>query len=158
VDDADHYSMQDLVDVKTGVLLHFVDQILDIFDSHIRNCVLCVAKGFFCEICDDKSVAAADTASSNAAASASSAPTPSSGQSRTRPAVIFPFDEMVSICSDCKGVFHRQCLKEAGEDVECPRCARRRKHRELKKSASAEEEEDVAKEAVEEEEELEQQK
>ena len=50
----DFYSMQDLVDVRTGVLPEFLGNVLEVFENHIRNCVLCTAKGFICEICDDK--------------------------------------------------------------------------------------------------------
>ena len=56
VDDPDHYSLQDLIDVKSGELTEFLERTLENFEEHIRGCVLCAAKGFFCELCDNKKV------------------------------------------------------------------------------------------------------
>ena len=56
MDDPDHYSLQDLIDVKSGELTEFLSKILENFEEHIRGCVLCAAKGFFCELCDNKKV------------------------------------------------------------------------------------------------------
>ena len=56
MDDPDHYSLQDLIDVKSGELTEFLGRTLDNFEEHIRGCVLCAAKGFFCELCDNKKV------------------------------------------------------------------------------------------------------
>ena len=56
VDDADHYSLMDLVDIRSGELQTFLDFVLAKFVEHIRNCVLCRAKGFHCEYCDDEEV------------------------------------------------------------------------------------------------------
>ena len=54
VDDADHYSLMDLVDTKSGVLGTFLDEVVGTFLDHIRGCVLCSAKAFICELCDQK--------------------------------------------------------------------------------------------------------
>ena len=56
MDDPDHYSLQDLMDVKSGELTEFLGKVLESFEEHIRECVLCAAKGFFCELCDNKKV------------------------------------------------------------------------------------------------------
>ena len=105
VDDPDHYSLQDLIDVKSGELTEFLSKILENFEEHIRGCVLCAAKGFFCELCD------------------------SGSRPDDRP--IFPFDDAASRCPDCRGVFHRGCFEAAcgGGDGggQCPRCERRRR-------------------------------
>ena len=49
-------TLQDLMDVKSGELTEFLSTILENFEEHIRGCVLCAAKGFFCELCDNKKV------------------------------------------------------------------------------------------------------
>ena len=101
--------MQDLLDVKSGELIAFLGKTLAKFEDHIRDCVLCTAKGFFCELCDNKSDAA-------------------------RRCVIFPFDDDSSSCPDCNGVFHRGCFLQnetGGGGGECPRCDRRRRKKTL---------------------------
>lgn len=99
MDDPDHYSLQDLMDVKSGELTEFLGKVLESFEEHIRECVLCAAKGFFCELCDN------------------------------RPDVIFPFDDAASRCRDCRGVFHRGCFLQYEAGGQCPRCERRRKEK-----------------------------
>ncbi len=51
VDHANLYSINDLVDIKTGMLLSFLERVTGVFADHIKTCVLCKAKGFFCEFC-----------------------------------------------------------------------------------------------------------
>ena len=51
VDGPHLYSLQDLIDIKAGILLPFLQRIVNIFENHIKECVLCKAKGFICEIC-----------------------------------------------------------------------------------------------------------
>ncbi len=152
--------MQDLMEVKTGDLPRFMDDILETFESHIRTCVLCTAKGFICEICvDTKRPESKGSGGSDTPPPPPPPPPPAScdaaaaGGARSKSvtaaasaAVIFPFDEIVSTCADCKGVFHRQCFKPNAED-ECPRCERRKKHRERKQSV-VQEGVEVATEAI----------
>lgn len=107
VDDADHYSLQDLVDVRSGELGTFLTGILDAYSRHIISCVLCMAKGFICEICDNKDGGGG-------------------GEDGSRTGVIFPFDEEALSCPQCKGVFHRRCFKPAA--TECPKCARKKRN------------------------------
>jgi len=56
VDGPDLYSIQDLIDIDSGLLLPFMQRITQIFQEHIQNCILCKAKGFICEICDNDHV------------------------------------------------------------------------------------------------------
>ena len=60
MDDPDHYSLQDLIDVKSGELAEFLGRVLENFEDHIRGCVLCAAKGFFCELCDNRGAIQSD--------------------------------------------------------------------------------------------------
>lgn len=96
VDGPNLYSLQDLTDVYNGHLLTFLKTITAIFADHIRNCVLCRAKGFICEICNEDDV------------------------------VLFPFDEEAAMCPLCEGAFHRKCFKQFCQDSskECIRCVR----------------------------------
>lgn len=82
VDSSHLYSLQDLMDVKSGALTNFLNRVTDLFKDHIHNCVLCQAKGFICEICKDGTD------------------------------VIFPFDKLATVCPKCEGGFHRQCFKQ----------------------------------------------
>ncbi|XP_059082878.1 differentially expressed in FDCP 8-like [Tigriopus californicus] len=52
VDDADHYSMTDLLEVNSGVLQPALEAVIEKFASHIKNCILCTAKSYHCELCD----------------------------------------------------------------------------------------------------------
>ena len=106
--------MQDILDVKSGELIAFLEKTLATFEDHIRDCVLCTAKGFFCELCDNKS----DTSSA-------------------RRCVIFPFDDDSSSCPDCNGVFHRGCFLQNETGGECPRCDRRRRKKALQEQKTA---------------------
>jgi len=95
VDGPHLYSMQDLMDIKAGCLLPFLHRVTGVFQHHIKNCVLCKAKGFICEICNEDDM------------------------------ILFPFDKNAALCPDCEGAFHRQCYKQLSEEnVQCPRCVR----------------------------------
>lgn len=50
------WSMQDLVDAKTGKLEPILRRFIDLFASHVRSCDSCSGKGFVCEICTAKDV------------------------------------------------------------------------------------------------------
>ena len=45
VDGPDLYSIQDLIDIDSGLLLPFMQRITQIFQEHIQNCILC--KGLY---------------------------------------------------------------------------------------------------------------
>jgi len=97
VDGPDLYSMKDLHDAHSGELADFLADIVALFAAHIRDCVLCAAKGFHCEACDE------------------------------RTEVLFPFDEDASACAVCGWVFHRNCFKAYEEDCpRCVRKGKKR--------------------------------
>ena len=56
VDDNEHYSLQDLVDTNSGELTKYLQEKVKLFSNHIKKCILCTAKGFVCEICDEKEI------------------------------------------------------------------------------------------------------
>lgn len=45
VDGPNLYSIQDLIDINSGLLLPFLQRITQVFQEHIQNCVLC--KGWY---------------------------------------------------------------------------------------------------------------
>ena len=96
VDGALLYSLQDLIDIKNGFLLPFLETATSVFEEHIKSCLLCKAKGFVCEICNIDDV------------------------------VLFPFDKEAEMCPQCQGAFHRDCYRQhVGENQqECVRCLR----------------------------------
>ena len=131
--------MQDLIDVKNGTLLPFLNRITGIFkctnlihpsnynyyyfpfflaglfSDHITNCVLCKAKGFVCEICNNDKI------------------------------ILFPFEEQASVCPKCEGAFHRQCFKSQEEsESECVRCVRLRARKAMKKAIKTSIDEDYS--------------
>lgn len=60
------WSMQDLVDAKTGKLEPLLKKFIGVFSAHVRSCDSCSGKGYVCEICQAKEVIypfEADTAS-----------------------------------------------------------------------------------------------
>jgi hypothetical protein len=100
VDGAELYSVEDLVDIKSGYLTSYLTRVISEFNEHIRGCVLCLAKGFFCEICGN-----------------------------TNADVIFPFDERTSLCLGCEAVFHESCFKEISECPRCSRIRLKKEQR-----------------------------
>ncbi|KAJ7374667.1 Differentially expressed in FDCP 8 [Desmophyllum pertusum] len=83
VDSANIYSLKDLIDVNSGLLLPFLTKIHSLFLTHIKSdCQLCQAKGFVCEICG-------------------------------KDEIIFAFDPHSTQCKDCRAVFHKICFKSA---------------------------------------------
>ncbi|XP_065346132.1 run domain Beclin-1-interacting and cysteine-rich domain-containing protein [Cloeon dipterum] len=45
------YSMVDLLQVKTGELVARLQQLVNSCQQHVVDCKLCIARGFYCEIC-----------------------------------------------------------------------------------------------------------
>ncbi|XP_046555289.1 LOW QUALITY PROTEIN: differentially expressed in FDCP 8 homolog A-like [Haliotis rubra] len=92
VESSDIYSMKDLMDTDRYALLSELAQIHSAWAQHIKtDCELCQARGFFCEMCEEKEV-------------------------------LFPFDNIAVVCSQCSNVIHRHCFDKRGQ---CPRCERR---------------------------------
>ncbi|KAG8235628.1 hypothetical protein J437_LFUL014886 [Ladona fulva] len=95
-ENVDAYSMQDLIDVNTGVLLEYLKNIQTIFIKHIKeDCKLCYGKGYICEVCGEEPV-------------------------------IFPFDAAVTICQKCQSVYHKLCWTKRNQQCrKCERVLRR---------------------------------
>ncbi|XP_041367334.1 uncharacterized protein LOC121381964 [Gigantopelta aegis] len=92
VDSSDIYSMKDLLDIQTDVLLSELAAVHSSWAQHIKSdCQLCRGRGFICELCDDNEV-------------------------------LFPFDSVAVVCSQCSSVMHRHCY---AKKLLCPRCERR---------------------------------
>jgi len=96
VDNAHMFTLQDLLDIDSGVLTDYLTSKLTLFKEHITSCILCMAKSFVCEICVDRNFSK-DT--------------------------LFPFDELVEVCVDCEAVYHRDCFRSCNQ---CPRCSRKK--------------------------------
>nr|XP_019779262.1 differentially expressed in FDCP 8 homolog isoform X7 [Tursiops truncatus] len=79
VESDEMYSVQDLLDARTGRLGCSLADTHTLFAKHIKlDCERCQAKGFVCELCREGDV-------------------------------LFPFDSHTSVCADCSAVFHRDC-------------------------------------------------
>ena len=103
------WSPRDLRALWAGDLLPDLTRTVDALATHIaRECALCRAKGFLCELCRDRH------------------------GDGTGPELIFPFDVVrVVQCRGCRGFYHRACFKAArGACPKCARVAQRRASRE----------------------------
>ena len=92
VDSPHMFSLQDMIDINSGVLSQYLQSKLDTFKQHITSCMLCLAKSFVCEIC--------------------------TGQDKE---CLFPFDEGVEVCGECEAVFHRDCFRSLLSCPRCDR-------------------------------------
>lgn len=52
----DFYSVNDLQKIEDGVHMEFIQKSFNAFDNHIRNCNMCMAKAYICEICSNNEV------------------------------------------------------------------------------------------------------
>lgn len=52
----DMYSVADLVAVENGTLPEFLRKVHVNFERHIRNCVICSAKAYLCEVCNNDEI------------------------------------------------------------------------------------------------------
>lgn len=50
------YSLNDLEQTENGSLAEFLHKVFKTFDQHIRNCAMCTAKAYICEICTNMEV------------------------------------------------------------------------------------------------------
>jgi len=126
VDGYELYSLQDLTEVKNGSLVAFLESTIKLFMNHIHNCVLCLAKGFVCEICDQQSRHNRESGETlRRPVSVESAELERSVLNYSgdpNPKVIFPFDPDTSTCDVCNSVYHRLCFKKV--NGVCPKCTR----------------------------------
>ncbi|XP_042209721.1 differentially expressed in FDCP 8 homolog isoform X2 [Homarus americanus] len=98
VENAFMFSLQDLVDVNSGVLVEYLKKIHNSFSSHIKKeCLVCQGKGYICELCDGSEI-------------------------------IFPFDGGVVVCTGCSTVLHHLCYtSRSSKCPRCARQEARRK-------------------------------
>lgn len=92
VDNAVMFTIQDLLDINSGVLLSYLEAKCQRFKTHIISCMLCMAKSFVCEICV--------------------------GQEKE---CLFPFDDGVDVCHQCEAVYHRDCFRSVVSCPRCER-------------------------------------
>uniref|UniRef100_A0A915E7D5 Phorbol-ester/DAG-type domain-containing protein n=1 Tax=Ditylenchus dipsaci TaxID=166011 RepID=A0A915E7D5_9BILA len=85
VESDNKYTLDDLVQLAHGKLLHDIELIVDIFKAHITmQCEICKGNAFICELCDLKEP-------------------------------IFPFSKKVSMCQECCCVFHQNCFERVSK-------------------------------------------
>ncbi|GAB1597672.1 differentially expressed in FDCP 8 homolog B-like isoform X1 [Argonauta hians] len=95
VENSNMYSLQDLIDAESQILLPELTDIVNRFLKHIKkDCQLCRAKGFTCEICHSNEI-------------------------------LFPFDLYTKSCEACFQVFHRKCFTKLESCPRCDRRAQR---------------------------------
>ncbi|NXN21903.1 RUBIC protein, partial [Nycticryphes semicollaris] len=76
------YSLSDLSATKKGDLVPRLTELLKAGSLHVEKCVLCQAKGFICEFCQNEGD------------------------------IIFPFElNKCKTCEDCKACYHKSCFK-----------------------------------------------
>ncbi|XP_030349562.1 run domain Beclin-1-interacting and cysteine-rich domain-containing protein isoform X5 [Strigops habroptila] len=76
------YSLSDLSATKKGDLVPHLTELLKAGSLHVEKCMLCQAKGFICEFCQNESD------------------------------IIFPFElNKCSTCEECKACYHKSCFK-----------------------------------------------
>ncbi|NXQ34307.1 RUBIC protein, partial [Alaudala cheleensis] len=76
------YSLSDFCAIKKGDLMPCLTELLKAGSLHIDKCMLCQAKGFICEFCQNEDD------------------------------IIFPFElNKCKICEECKACYHRSCFK-----------------------------------------------
>ncbi|CAH0384202.1 unnamed protein product [Bemisia tabaci] len=91
LEDADRYSLQDLIDIKNGALESILEGIHNNLTKHVKvDCEICRGRGYRCELCDNKTI-------------------------------IFPFDSGIDTCSKCKTAYHHKCWHGARECRKCER-------------------------------------
>lgn len=91
---ADSYSLEDLIQIKSGVLKSVLKNVISFGRQHILACVLCRQKGFICEICKSSQIIYPfDT-------------------------------ESVYRCNACQSIYHKTCFKTEPNCDDCPRCQR----------------------------------
>ncbi|XP_055073928.2 run domain Beclin-1-interacting and cysteine-rich domain-containing protein isoform X1 [Misgurnus anguillicaudatus] len=91
------FSLNDLSAVRNGNLAPKLRDLLRLGSNHVKDCMLCQAKGFICEFCgNDKDI-------------------------------IFPYELNKCLrCDDCHACYHKSCFKGGKKCPRCMRLAERR--------------------------------
>lgn len=90
----DLYSLEDLVQIKSGALKQVLKNVITFGRQHVLSCMLCCQKGFICELCKSSQIIYPfDT-------------------------------EHVHRCNECQSIYHKVCYKSRSTNEDCPRCQR----------------------------------
>lgn len=97
IENSCNYSIKDLIDLQSGILLDELRTAYDTMHAHItQQCELCKARGHLCEICGNDEI-------------------------------IYPWDASSIICPQCSAVHHRVCWAKRNHCCpRCARLQRRR--------------------------------
>ncbi|XP_069061491.1 protein associated with UVRAG as autophagy enhancer isoform X1 [Pleurodeles waltl] len=90
------FSLDDLVQVKRGLLLPVLKDLVKTSMMHVQSCELCQAKGFICEFCQSSEV------------------------------LFPFQTEVVKRCNVCRTCFHKRCFKLEGDCPKCQRIEARK--------------------------------
>lgn len=96
IESPDLYSLQDLLDTKSGELPSKLHAIMATFNRHIKeDCEICYGRGHICEICSNNEV-------------------------------LFPFELAAVTCGKCNAVLHNSCFtRKNGKCPKCVRIKKR---------------------------------
>lgn len=97
IENSGNYSIKDLIDLQSGILLDELRAAYDTMHAHItQQCELCKARGHLCEICGNDEI-------------------------------IYPWDPSSIICPQCSAVHHRVCWAKRNHCCpRCARLQKRR--------------------------------
>ncbi|XP_029155293.1 differentially expressed in FDCP 8 homolog isoform X2 [Nylanderia fulva] len=97
IENSGNYSIKDLIDLQSGILLDELRAAYDTMHAHItQQCELCKARGHLCEICGNDEI-------------------------------IYPWDASSIICPQCSAVHHRVCWAKRNHCCpRCARLQKRR--------------------------------
>lgn len=87
----DLYSIQNMIDVKSGELGRKLHDVIVSCNKHTANCQLCLARGFVCELCEKHDVL-----------------------------FPWRFG-LVTRCADCGSCYHKKCFDKSTGCPRCPR-------------------------------------
>ncbi|XP_064394629.1 protein associated with UVRAG as autophagy enhancer-like [Halichondria panicea] len=93
------YSVEDFLEVKGGSKMKYLRAMLADGVSHVKNCPLCMGKGFVCELCSDQDI------------------------------IYPFENTLVNICQDCQCCFHKSCFTPTTPCPRCQRMNQRLKQR-----------------------------
>ncbi|XP_032081309.1 run domain Beclin-1-interacting and cysteine-rich domain-containing protein isoform X2 [Thamnophis elegans] len=90
------YSLNDLSAIKKGELVPRLTELLRVGELHVEKCMLCQAKGFICEFCQNEDD------------------------------ILFPFElNKCKTCEECRACYHKGCFR-SGPCPKCTRLQARR--------------------------------
>ncbi|XP_063162336.1 run domain Beclin-1-interacting and cysteine-rich domain-containing protein isoform X2 [Candoia aspera] len=90
------YSLNDLSATKRGELVPHLTELLRVGEMHVEKCMLCQAKGFICEFCQNEDD------------------------------ILFPFElNKCRTCEECRACYHKGCFR-SGPCPKCARLQARR--------------------------------